>query len=64
LALAAWADEARHVFDHTKHWDAGLLAEVEFLADVTQGDLLWCCYNNCTSHIGTLEVLDHGDVLV
>jgi hypothetical protein len=69
-ALAAvWADEARHVLNHTEDADARLAAEVELLLHVGDGDGLWCGDDDGACELtrgGRLleERLEQRDVLV
>ena len=43
---------------------AHLLAEVDFLAHVNNGNLLWGGYNDSSIYIGGLQELGYGNVLI
>ena len=61
---AVRTNETRHVLYHADNWSLSLLAEVELLPDIGQGDLLRSSDNDCPSQVSLLEVLYDGNMLI
>ena len=56
--------KATHIFDYTQNFCLCFLAEIDFFADIAQGDLLRGCYDYGAVEVGLFQVLDDGYVLV
>src|SRR5690606_34588058 len=64
LAAALGADKAAHVLGQAQDPDARLAAKVNLLADVQQGDFLWCRYHDGAVDTALLEEGVDAEVLV
>lgn len=64
FTFAIWANEPAHIFDDSQNWSLSFFAEIDFFADIAQGDLLRCCHDDGTEQVGLFQILNNGDVLV
>ena len=61
---AARTAEAAHVFNHSKDWEMRFATKGDFLAHISDRDLLWCCDDDSAVWIVVWEVLHNRNVLI